>query len=484
MDAARFLEQRFRDSFDDVLLVARDGQNFTYGQYWANAQAIAAAWQRTGVPRGATVALVLPNHTGVLACYLACAIGGYVACPIIPTHVPEVINAMLALVRPGQIVRRPPTLEPDARPPRPAEIAVTLAAHERFAVMLTSGTTNLPKGICLSLDAMVGSARAFAALSGMDRNTRLYHVLPMAYMAGVLNTMLAPLCVGATIIEGPAFSAAAALDFWARPVAEGANFLTLVPPAAAALSRLSRDAEASRRHGAGLERIQCTAGLLQSSVRQQFLETFGRPLQDCYGLTELGGPLTCQTPADARVEENVGYPVAGLDLKLVPSPYGDDELWIRSPFAMEGYLSESGLESPFDDAGFMATGDLARIESGKLHITGRSKDAIVRGGINVAPIMVENHLGRVEGIEEVAVVGVPDDFWGETIVACVIPAPEVDPQQLTERIFSYAGKTLDTNLRPDRVVTMESFPRASTGKVQKHSLRSYLVDHPASHPAE
>jgi acyl-CoA synthetase (AMP-forming)/AMP-acid ligase II len=221
----------------------------------------------------------------------------------------------------------------------------------------------------------------------------------------------------------------------------------------------------------------CSSDL--SAVRQQFLETFERPLQDCYGLTELGGPLTSQTPADARIEENVGYPVAGLDLKLVPSPYGDDELWIRSPFAMQGYLTESGLESPFDEAGFMATGDLARIESGKPHITGRSKDTIVRGGINVAPIMVENHLGRIEGVEEVAVVGVPDDFWGETIVACVIPAPETDPQGLKERIFSYAGKTLDTNLRPDRVVTMESFPRASTGKVQKHSLRSYLTSHPA-----
>ena len=480
MDAAGFLEQRFRDSFDDTLMVALDGRSYSYGLYWANAQAIAAAWQRAGVPRGAAVALVLPNSSSVLACYLACAIGGYVACPIIPMHVPELIDAMLVLVRPGLGVRRPPVLDPGLRPPKPAEIRVALASQEHFAVVLTSGTTSLPKGICHSLQAMIDSARAFGELSGMHRGTRLYHVLPMAYMAGLLNTMLAPLCVGGTIIEGPAISAATAMDFWTRPLAERANFLTLVPTAAAVLAKLSRDATVAREAAAGLEQIQCTAGQLQSAVRRQFLEEFGRPLQDCYGLTELGGPLTTQTPDDARVEENVGYPVAGLDLDLRPSSYGDPELWIRSPFAMEGYLTDGGIETPFDEDGFMATGDLARIEAGKVHITGRIKDCIVRGGINVAPILIENQLGRVEGVEHVAVVGVPDDFWGEIIVACVIPAAGSDPQDVKRSVFQFAGKILDANLRPDRVVTMESFPRASTGKVQKFSLRSALTGAPPS----
>ena len=92
--------------------------------------------------------------------------------------------------------------------------------------------------------------------------------------------------------------------------------------------------------------------------------------------------------------------------------------------------------------------------------------------------MIENQLGRVDGVEHVAVVGVPDDFWGEIIVACVIPAAGFDPQDIERSIFQYAGKTLDANLRPDRVVTMDSFPRASTGKVQKFSLRSALTGAP------
>ena len=123
----------------------------------------------------------------------------------------------------------------------------------------------------------------------------------------------------------------------------------------------------------------------------------------------------------------------------------------------------------------MATGDLARVEAGKILITGRAKDLIVRGGINVTPIQIENQLGQIEGVEDIAVVGLPDDFWGEIIAACVIPAAGAEPRALEQSILAYASKSLDPNLRPDRVVAMESFPRAGTGKVQKHLLREALA---------
>ncbi len=476
MDAAGFLETRFRDSADDILLHALDGRRFSYGQYWANARAIAETWRKAGVPRGAAIAFLLPNGPSVLACYLACAIGGHVACPIIPSHGRGVVEAMLRLIAPALVVRDAPPLDPDLAAPRPADLSCAMASDERFMVLLTSGTTGRPKGICHSLQAMLDSARAFAALSAMDRATRLYHVLPMGYMAGLLNTMLAPLAVGGTIIEGPAFSAARAMDFWPRPVETEANFLTLVPSAAAALAQLSRDREAARGAVSGLAQIQCTAGQLQSATRRRFLEAFGRPLQDCYGLTELGGPLTTQSPAEALTEEHVGRPVAGLETRLVPGALGDPELWIRSPFAMEGYLTEDGLVSPFDAEGFMATGDLARIEDGKIHITGRSKDSIVRGGVNVAPVLIENRLGECTEIQDVAVVGLPDAFWGEIVVACVIPAPSADPEAVTRKLFAHCGRTLDPSLRPDRIVALDSFPRAGTGKVQKHALRQQLAE--------
>ena len=102
----------------------------------------------------------------------------------------------------------------------------------------------------------------------------------------------------------------------------------------------------------------------------------------------------------------------------------------------------------------------------------------MRGGINVAPIMVENQIGQVEGVADVAVVGVPDAFWGEVIVACVIPARATDPRALERSIYTYAARSLDANLRPDRVVTMARFPRTGTGKVQKQALRDQLMSRP------
>ena len=108
MDAAGFLETRFRDSAEDVLLHALDGRHYSYGQYWANARAIAETWRKAGVPRGAAIAFLLPNGPSVLACYLACAIGGHVACPIIPSHGRSVVEAMLRLIAPALVVRDAP----------------------------------------------------------------------------------------------------------------------------------------------------------------------------------------------------------------------------------------------------------------------------------------------------------------------------------------------------------------------------------------
>lgn len=99
----------------------------------------------------------------------------------------------------------------------------------------------------------------------------------------------------------------------------------------------------------------------------------------------------------------------------------------------------------------------------------------MRGGINVAPILIENQLGLVEGVDDVAVVGVPHKIWGEMIVACVIASDRFTAQDVRPSVLHHAGKRLDPNLRPDRVITKESFPRASTGKVQKHLLRGALA---------
>jgi acyl-coenzyme A synthetase/AMP-(fatty) acid ligase len=473
-DAVDVLKRRFSESRNDVLLSAPDGYDYTYAQIYANACKLADDWKAAGVAKGDTVAFVLPNCAGYLAAYVACAVGGFVANPVVPELLPESIDYILELASPKLVVREAPQLDPSLDWPADRGFDFDAEPDKAYLNIFSSGTTGNPKGICHSLGGIIGNASSFARLSGMDAHTRLYHVLPMAYMAGFQNTQLCPLLAGGRIVLGPAFSPASAIDFWTRPMEQGVNFMILTPSIASALSRLARDPDIKSKI-AGIEQIQTTAGQLTSGIRQQFLNTFGKPLQDCYGVTELGGPFTTQDAESALREENVGRVIPEMEISVLEDSASAGELWIRTPFVMLGYLSKDGLDPPVLSDGFMATGDVAEYADGKLTITGRTKDMIIKGGINVAPIAIENSISRLADVKDVAVIGVRHEFWGEIIVACVQLRSMDNANALKLEVQNHCASQLATIHRPDHIAMFAEFPRAMNGKIQKHVLRDEMA---------
>ncbi len=468
--ASEILERRFRESRDHVLLDTAGGRRFTYGAYYANARRIAALWSSQGLEPGDCVALHLPNGPAYPCLYLACAIGGFVACPISPDLLPAAVDDILALARPALVIRETPALDPGLAAPADGDIRFEGANAETFGIFFSSGTTGRPKGICHRLESFLGSALSFGRLAGFSAKTRLYHVLPMAYMAGFHNTMLTPLLAGATLVEGPQFSSRTALDFWSDPVARKANTLSLVPSIAAALCRLARDPGQARAAASGLRQVQSTAAPLNAALRGSFLETFGLPLQDCYGVTELGGPLTFQSHEAALAERPWVQPLPELACRLKNDASGEPELWVRSPFLMQGYLTETGFQAPELEDGYFASGDIAELRSTELRLIGRSRDIIIRGGVNIAPIALENAISLVQGVEDVAVVAGQHDVWGEIAVACVLPGEATDREALARSIKAQCARTLSKPEQPDRILFLEDFPRTLAGKVKKKDL--------------
>ncbi|MEP1030781.1 MAG: class I adenylate-forming enzyme family protein [Alphaproteobacteria bacterium] len=482
-NAAEILRTRFVESRNAVLLSVSDGQDFTYGQIYANARALADRWRAEGLAKGDTVAFLLPNCPGYLTSYLACIIGGYVANPIVPELAETSVQFISELAKPKLLLREPPELDADLAAPSDADIRFESEDDKPFLNIFTSGTTGNPKGICHSLGGIIHNAASFARLSGMGTDTRLYHILPMAYMAGFQNTMLCPLLAGGTIVLGPVFSPASAVTFWQRPVSARANFLTLTPTIASALSRLgARNIEASRKAASLLVSVQCTAGQLTHGIRQQFLEVFGIPLQDCYGVTELGGPFTLQSREDAAIEDNVGRPLPELEISILSGTASEGELWIKTPAIMLGYLDREGLDPPLLSDGFVATGDIATFENGKLTITGRLKDMIIKGGINIAPRALENVISDLPEVEDVAVIGVDHEFWGEVIVACVTAKDSNSKSALKLAIQNHCTKNLASIHRPDMTLIVDVFPRAMNGKIQKHALRDRVLAELSAQP--
>ena len=302
----------------------------------------------------------------------------------------------------------------------------------------TSGTTGEPKTVTHSLDAMMANAAAFNEAVGLGPETRMYHCLPTTHMAGFLNTVLCPTLAGGTVVWGQTFSAHTAAGFWLGVNETCANAVWVTPTIVAMLLRLNRVGRGiSRSLASGLEHAFCGTAPLPLTLRRQWLEAYGVPLQESYGTSE-HMLVSVQSKEDALTEHNVGRPIPGVTVEI-----GDNS---------EIMVNGTG------------TGDQGELRDGKLTITGRLKDLIIRGGFNVSPLQVEEAVRKVEGVRDAAVVGQPDEFWGEKIVVFAEGGDHAGT------IAVECSVLLPPHCQPDRIEIVDKLPRNEMGKVRKGEL--------------
>ncbi len=473
MSASEQLNRIFAARWNAPALIC-DERGFTYGELHAQAAGMAAWLAARGCRAGDNVALRLPNGWPFAAAYLACLLGRFRIIPVNPELNPGDQAYILARTQPRIVLEDADLLA--GLPASPGtEPAFDYPAGAVAAVFFTSGTTGRPKGVCHTLDALAGNVVAFNQSLGLDAGTRLYHMLPMAYMAGFLNTLLSPWLAGGVVLLGPRFRPADAPLFWQRPLAWNANAIWLTPTLAAMLARMSRDAETARQVGASLRQVFCGTAPLPEATRAAFRATFGCDLQESYGMSEVL-LVAAQTRAEAARGTGVGRLLPGVAATFRAAPeLNAQELVIHTPWALTGYLLEQGEGSPLLDDGGMPSGDLGEVVDGHLAITGRLKDLIIRGGLNVSPAAVEDALLRQPGILEAAVVGVPHSFWGESIIACLVAEAGQDTATLQTALQARCHAELGEGARPDRYLWLDALPRASTGKIQKYLLRERLA---------
>lgn len=302
----------------------------------------------------------------------------------------------------------------------------------------TSGTTGEPKGITHTLDAMEANAKAFNEAAGLGCHTRMYHCLPKAHMAGFLNTMLCPTVAGGTVVFGPTFSAQTAGSFWVEQYNAKTNTVWITPTIAAMLLRMERFLVST--YGERLDHVFCGTAPLPLTIRQKWLDRFGIPLQESYGTSE-HMLVSVQSKEDALTEHNVGRPIPGITVEI----RDNSEIFVNGT----------------------ATGDQGELQDGKLTITGRLKDLIIRGGFNVSPVKVEEAVRKIEGVRDAAVVGQPDEFWGERIVVFAEGGDRFD-------ISVECNVLLPPYCRPDRIEIVDKLPRNEMGKVRKGDLKAIL----------
>jgi acyl-CoA synthetase (AMP-forming)/AMP-acid ligase II len=351
--------------------------------------------------------------------------------------------------------------------------------------MYTSGTTGRPKGAVLTHRAALAQLhQALLAFAGRPGERSLI-VAPLYHAAAGVTTFVAVHAGGALYIQEDFVPAEVV-----RALSEERIAVALLVPAMIQFCLVAVPDVAERRYDA-LRLVAYGASPIAEQTLARAMEVFGCEFLQAYGMTETTAAATYLMPADhrralageSRLLLSAGRPVLGTEIKIVDVggatlPSGEiGEIAIRGPQVMRGYwnLPEASAEALRD--GWMHTGDAGVLDDeGFLFVQDRTKDMIVSGGENVYPREVEEVLYQHPAIAEAAVIGVPDERWGETVKAIVVlkPGQTVEAQELVQ----FCDGRLAGYKRPRSVDFLDALPRNPSGKVLKRELREkYWAGH-------
>ncbi|HEX6911510.1 MAG TPA: class I adenylate-forming enzyme family protein [Longimicrobium sp.] len=490
--------------------VAFEDRRLTYAQVDAQADALAAALHELGIEAGDRIALTLPNWPEFVVSAFAAAKLGAVIVPLNPRFTPPELQYMLRhsesvavvtaenwegtdyLARFEQFLGVLPDLQyvvsvgeedlwyddrihqfedlvssGEGRPyPRWQG-----SADEPFAILYTSGTMGKPKGVQLTHDNLMANAALSADALDLRADDVVFGVNTLFNAFGIGTGVLGTMCAGASLILHEGYEASQALEIVRR---ERVTVFHGVPTNfVLALN------EAVGGAAGGTLRTGVVAG---APVPEELVQRIQRELvpgiRVGYGMTETGNLVSVNTPDDPSGKQvaTVGKPLPEVEIRIIDVDgsvlpvESVGEVAVRGPGVMRGYYRQPGETAQvFTADGFFLTGDLGMVdEEGYLHLIGRRKEMIIRGGFNVYPREVEDRLHAHPAVLDVAVVGLPDEILGEVACACIVP---VEGAIVTgEEIRDFCREVLADYKVPDLVRFLDSFPLTGSGKVRRVEL--------------
>lgn len=319
-------------------------------------------------------------------------------------------------------------------------------------VIATSGSTGSPKGVVLTHAALAASTSAGIARLGATTGDRFTLALPVHHIAGIQILLRSWACDTEPEVLDPTVPAARAIG-----EATG-DHLSLVPTQLQRM--LNAQVDLRRWHTILLGGARAAPELLARAADQ------GAHIVTSYGMTETCGGCVYD-----------GHPLDNVEV----ARRDDGRIRLRGPMLFTGYLGDpDATAAAFDDDGWFVTGDLGTLDdAGRLEVTGRSDDVIISGGENVPAGVVADTLRGDPRILDAVVVGVPDDDWGQLVLAVIIPSDPDGPPTLDE-LRGLVRRQLPAAYAPRRLVVVDRFPRDAMGKVTVGSLRT-ILDRDADH---
>jgi len=445
-----------------------DTEALTGAELVGRAEVVARSLEAARARRDEPVLIACSNRAADVAGFLGVWMAGAVAVPIHRQAMPATLDRVLALSGARLICNGRPDL-PAAVPTdrltiRPVEAPRRPMLDDAATIVFTSGSTGEPKGVVLAQDRLAAKLASIDSEVDFGAGEHTYSSLQLTFIFGQWVTFLA-LLKGGRVTLGKSFQAAAAARMFAD---RRIDRFAAVPTMLRAMAPHLAAAPAFAGH------VMSGGEIMPATLSAQFRAAWpAAKLWDLYGLTETSACDFIVRPAEHDAAAGtIGHPWPGIASRLDPET---DELQIRTPYRMLGYLDRPDLTAEAFDGDWFRTGDMGAIRAdGRTVLTGRIKDLIIRGGNKIAPVEIER---LVEGHPDVAgalVVGMPDPRVGEAIHLYVVRRPGAT--LTAAAIRDWAGERVERYKLPDHVHFGDSLPVGGTGKTDRRALRKLLQD--------
>jgi malonyl-CoA/methylmalonyl-CoA synthetase len=483
-----------------------EGQSYTFREVDTSVTSYAALLQRLGVKKGDRVALQLPKCMEFIFLHLANLSLGAVTLPLNTAYTPEETAYFLSDSGSSLIFTDSPGFErvrnvleemekiktvliddesPDYLGPLSKELDKTTAkdfrnypthADDVAIICYTSGTTGKPKGAMITHRNLVTNMTALKEVWQWTQRDVLLHVLPLFHMHGLAVALHGSLNAGSTIIMHEKFDPQRT---WKAIERNNCSMLMAVPTI---YHRMINEWDAIKPDLSSMRVFISGSAPLPENVFYRFENTTGFRILERYGMTE--AQMISSNPYDLerRIPKSVGYPLPGIQIRLV-SQSGEDvvpgevgEVWIKGDNIFKGYWQMPDKTKDSFVEGWFRSGDLGYQDPEdqmRLYLVGRRKELIISGGYNVYSKEVENVLDQHEAVQESAVIGIPDEDFGEKVTAVVVLKKD-QPEAPPEELIAFCKKRLASYKCPKQVFFIDELPRNAMGKIQKNILQKNL----------
>ena len=510
---ADYWQQTARAMPDKIAVVDNHGASYTYSALDHAASCLANWMLAKGIESGDRIAFQLPGWCEFTVIYLACLKIGAVSVPLLPSwreaELVWVLNKCQAKMffaptlfkqtRPVDLIlplqNQLPQLQQivgvDKLAPAtsslslsqiiadntPLTTAITTHGDELAAVLFTSGTEDLPKGVMLTHNNILASERAYCTRLNLTWQDVFMMPAPLGHATGFLHGVTAPFLIGARSVLLDIFTPDACLALLEQ------QRCTCMLGATPFVYDLLNLLEKQPADLSALRFFLCGGTTIPKKVAREcqqrsikLLSVYGSTESSPHAVVNLDDPLS-------RFMHTDGYAAAGVEIKVVDDvrktlpPGCEGEEASRGPNVFMGYFDEPELTArALDEEGWYYSGDLCRMdEAGYIKITGRKKDIIVRGGENISSLEVEDILLQHPKIHDACVVAMPDERLGERSCAYIVLKAPHHSLSLEEVVAFFSRKRVAKYKYPEHIVVIEKLPRTASGKIQKFLLRKDIM---------